>query len=94
MLYSLFTGFGVALFLAKCFRVDRELRRPSAKILQIFLSIVATLSLEAYKIPHQNEAVFYAGGFLKFYTMTNIVTVVITYCLQKFFNPVERIKDS
>lgn len=91
---STLSGFGVGMFLAKCFRVDTELRSLSAKILQICLSIIVTLSLEAYKIPHQNETIFYAGGFIKFFSMSNIITVVIPYCLQMYFKPVERIKNS
>ncbi|VDI42877.1 Hypothetical predicted protein [Mytilus galloprovincialis] len=91
---STLSGFGVSLYLAKRLKVDSELRNPMVKCLQIILSIAVTLTMESYKIPHQNELIFYIGGFVKFFSMVNIVVVVIPYCLKKCFEPVERIKNS
>lgn len=91
---STLSGFGVSLYLAKRLNVDSEFRNPMVRCLQIILSIAVTLTMESYKIPHQNELIFYIGGFIKFFSMVNIVVVVIPYCLKIFFEPVERIKKS
>jgi hypothetical protein len=53
-----------------------------------------TLSMESFKIPHQNEVIFYAGGFIKFFSMVNIIVVIIPYFFHKYFVNVDRIKGA
>lgn len=68
---STLSGLGVSLYLAQHLKIDHELLNPKVRLFQIFLSIAVTLSMESFKIPHQNEVIFYAGGFIKFLSMCN-----------------------
>jgi hypothetical protein len=92
--YHFFAGLGVSLYLAKHLKIDHELLNPKVRWVQIFLSIAVTLSVESLKIPHQNEVIFYAGGFIKFFSMVNIIVVIIPYFFHKYFVSVDRIKGA